>query len=105
MRKLTLSQQYLFSKYGVKLNSDFVTFVFFICLVGAEATVKLQTPELVEIHQTRDPPNIRHKQRQKLKMPDSDKQSLGYETMTTVSDLDSEVSFSVYSSVLHKNIE
>ena len=56
--------------------------------------MKLQTPESVELLQTCDPSVIHHSmERLKLKMPDSEKQSIGYETMTTVSDLDIEVSF------------
>ena len=55
-------------------------------------TVKLQTQNPVEILHTQNPPRVRHLiQSQKTKTADSEKRSLGYETMTTVSDLDSEV--------------
>ena len=65
--------------------------IFLSRLIGAEVTVKVQT--LVELHRTEDPPVIHHlMQKQKLKLTDLEKQSIGYETMTT-SDVDSEVSF------------
>ena len=58
------------------------------------------------MHHIRDPPDIHHlMQRIKLKIAGSEKQSMGYEAMTNVSDLETEVSFSVYSWVLHKVIE
>ena len=83
----------------------FIPFIF-ICLIGVEVKVKLQTPELDEMHHVRNPPDIHHlMQRIKMKIAGSEKQSMGYETMTTVSDLEPEVSFSVYLWVLHKVIE
>ena len=55
-------------------------------------TVKLQTRDLVEILHTEDPTRAPHLIRSpKKRTTDSEKRSLGYETMTTVSDLDSEV--------------
>ena len=66
-------------------------------------TVKLRPRNPVEILQTQEPPRVRHLIRsQNSKTADSEKRSLGYETMTTVSDLDSEVScnsFSVFATL------
>ena len=62
-------------------------------MTGAEVMVTLQVPEPIEMQHKRSPSDIRP--RQKVKIVDSEKQSIGYETMTTVSDLDPEVSFSM----------
>ena len=60
-------------------------------------TVKLQVRESSEKQLTQDPPKFRPLVRsQKAKIADSDKRSFGYETMTTVSDLDSEVRLIVF---------
>ena len=75
-----------------------ITLAILVSLIGVEVTVKLQIPEPTETQQTQDPPRFRHlTQRQKTKMPNPDDRSIGYETMTTVSDLDSEVSFRIVS--------
>ena len=68
-------------------------------------TVKLRTRNLVEILQTQEPPRVRHLIRsQKRKTAASEKRSLGYETMTTVSDLDSEVSCNSFFSFCYSRI-
>ena len=60
--------------------------------------MKFQIQESKEKQYTLDPSTVRPlKQSQKAKIAVSDKRSLGYETMTTVSNLDSEVRFSVFS--------
>ena len=69
---------------------------FFIPLTGVELTVKLQIQESVEKQYTHNPPNVRPAMRSQ-KIADSDKQSIGYETMTTVSGVDFEVRFGVFS--------
>ena len=59
-------------------------------------TVNRQTLENIRIHHIRDISSIHHSiQRQKLKIPDSKKQSIGYETMTTATDVDPEVTDSL----------
>ena len=68
----------------------------FIPLTGVELTVKLQIQESVEKQFTHNPPKVRPAMRSQ-KIADSDKRSIGYETMTTVSDVDSEVGFNVFS--------
>ena len=89
----------MYGRYVVKLESHYVyLFYLIICLAGAEFPVKIQIQELVEKQYTLDPPKVRPLiRRQKAKIAESDKRSIGYETMTTVSDLDSEVRFSVFS--------
>ena len=70
----------------------------FIPLTGIELTVKLQIQESVEKQYTQYPPKVHPLMRsQKVKIADSDKQSIGYETMTTVSGVDFEVRFGVFS--------
>ena len=60
-------------------------------------TVKLQIPEPAEILVTEDPVKVRPlMQSEKAKIADSEKRSIEYGTITTVSDLDSEVRFSVF---------
>ena len=82
---------------GMFLNRNHITFIYFICLADTVLTVKLQIQESEEKQFPQDlrkvPPAMRS---QKAKTADSEKQSIGYETMTTVSDLDSEVSFRIF---------
>ena len=64
---------------------------FCICLTGVE----LQMRESEERQNTQDPAKVRPTMRsQKVKIAESDKRSIGYGTMNTVLDLDSEVIFS-----------
>ena len=67
--------------------------------------MKLQIQESEERQYTEDPAKLKGllMRSQKAKIADSEKRSLGYETMTTVSDLDSEVRFSLLSGY-HKNL-
>ena len=68
-----------------------------IPLTGAGLTVKLQMQESAEKHCTLETPQVRPAmQSRKAKFADSEIRSIGYETMTTVSDLDSEVRFTVF---------
>ena len=74
-----------------------------ICLTGAEFQVELQIPESSEKQHMED---SRHPMaRQKARIADSDERSLGYETMTTESELGLEVSLlTVHYIKLHKMI-
>ena len=53
-------------------------------VIGAEVTLKLQTEELIEV-------DYSTRKTRKLKKTDFEKHSIGYATMTTESDVDSEV--------------
>ena len=73
--------------YGMHVAKSHYVY-FCICLTGVE----LKTLESEETQYTQDPPKLPPRMgSRKAKIAGSDKRSLGYGTMTTVSDLDSEV--------------
>ena len=83
--------------YGMYVGKSHYVY-FYICLTGVE----LQMRESEERQNTQDPAKVRPTMRsQKVKIAESDKRSIGYGTMTTVSDLDSEVIFSRVFPILH----
>ena len=93
------------------LNLNHITLGLFVYFTGAEFPVKLHIQESIEAQNTQHPPVI---QRQETDTADSDELSIGYVTMTTVSDFmrsqkakiaDSDKSPTEYETILDFNYE
>ena len=96
-----LNEQLLHEMFMIKWELHYLCF--FICLTGAEFPVRLQIQESKENQNTKDALHVLPFMRsQKAKNGESDKRSIGYETMTTVSHVDSEVRFIVFSWIFQK---
>ena len=80
-----------FSKSSLPVHVDrilILLIVLFSSTAGTEGTVRIETQDLVEAHQ------FTHKQKEQIE--DSDKLSIGYESMTAMSHILSEVIIRVW---------